>query len=185
MNSAKLKRECKITYLLKKGLLFLLRSNYKFLTNDSCDARSRKSLTPALLHSLQYNNTSLLAKDGCWVVAGHLTAVIIQNYHIFNSNVPVTILRAIRNLQERKRRRWWREQLEKADKYLSKFKAWNGKDECEIRCSQRDVNEDLLYQGFYAVSTGRQLPKFRNSVVSPSAGLIRQWRLIRPPVNAA
>jgi len=141
----------------------------------------------AVLHGLKFKNLSLLAKDVCSAVTGHFTAVIIQNCHIWNPNVPVTILREIRNLQKRTHWRWWREQLQKADKYLSKFKVWNDTDVCEIRGLHSQVKEDSLFQGCYAVSIGRRLRTIRNSVVSPSSGLRRPQRLhvIRPPVNAA
>jgi len=130
---------------LHKHLSFLLRSNHQLLTKWQVWRKKQEVDIPALLHCLKFKNLSLLPKDMFSAVTGHFIAVVIQNYHIWNSDVPVTILRETRNLQERKHWSWWTEQLQKAGKYLSKFKVLNDTDECEIRGSQSHVNEDSLF----------------------------------------
>jgi hypothetical protein len=72
----------KLDIFLKNGLLVFTEEQLQTFDNDRCDAISRKSVTPALLQGLKFENLSLLAQDGCSVVTSHLTAVIIQNYHI-------------------------------------------------------------------------------------------------------
>ena len=116
----------------------------------------------------------------CSPVTGHLNEVIIQNVQICNSNVPVTIFRE--KTQKVVNRT---EQLQKWDKYLGKFNVWNDTDDCEIWGWKGHFNKDSLFRGCYGVSTDRRLRTFWNRVVSPSSGLIKAWRLNRPPVNVA
>jgi len=88
-----LERDCKIRQIVKKSVLVFSKKLLQIFDKWQVWRKKQEVDIPAVLHGLKFRHLSLLAKDVRLAVTDHFTAVTIQNYRIWNSNVPVTIFR--------------------------------------------------------------------------------------------